>query len=417
MYLIPIHVPIYRDGAKLYLTTVWQRSLELLRDSLGGHFGDLTVLAPWLPATGDYAQQNLSLFSEGAGIRLVPSFDLRCRAREFWKTSRLKWLEDLRSELPSARVVHSGLDDVYRPISYLGFLAGSRAGVPTVFVQDTDIALQSRQLAQTARQRLKYYPYAFIYERMCRHGVAKADLSLLKGGLLMERYAKHTKNPKLIHDTSHLKIDVIEGEYLHARLKELNVRQTLNFVYFGRLVFRKGVAASISILKRAKDLGAKVKFDIIGDGPELESLKRLVSNLAMENEVLFLSSMPYGSNLLNLIGRSYDALLFTPLAEDTPRMIFDGYAAGLPLVAFDIEYCKERYKEKLAACLLPSKDIENSAHIIYDLWRNRKEVLPSLASNAVKAGLFHCAENWYKRRADWTFEAVNSFKNKNIAKL
>ena len=48
MYLLTIHVPIYVDGERRLVTTEWRRSLELLRDSFEGRFGDVVVLAPSL---------------------------------------------------------------------------------------------------------------------------------------------------------------------------------------------------------------------------------------------------------------------------------------------------------------------------------------------------------------------------------
>ena len=84
MYLIPIHVPIYQGGDRRLVTTEWKRSLELLRDSLQGRFGTLVVFAPSLPLEGAGAEQLLEeVVEDQDGIRLVPSFDLRCRTRAY----------------------------------------------------------------------------------------------------------------------------------------------------------------------------------------------------------------------------------------------------------------------------------------------------------------------------------------------
>jgi glycosyltransferase involved in cell wall biosynthesis len=198
--------------------------------------------------------------------------------------------------------------------------------------------------------------------------------------------------------------DIIARERLERRLASLQTPRPLRLVYCGRLTRRKGVNLSLQILARAIGLGAALRFDVIGEGDERPALERLASTLGIAAHVQFLGSLPYGAALLSRLA-DYDALLFTPLAEDTPRMIFDGYAAGLPLVGFDISYTRERQQQEHAAVLLPSGDIEQSARMLLQLYRDCSR-LRDLARAARAAAEYHCAEHWYRRRAEWTLEAV-----------
>jgi glycosyltransferase involved in cell wall biosynthesis len=408
MYLIPIHVPIYTSGDRRLVTTEWARSLALLRDSLEDRFGPLHVLAPSLPADSHIVDQTTEeLTEEQDGIRLIPSFDLRCRARQYWIRERRGWCSLLREKVAKADVVHTGLDDVYRPISYAGFLEANRARRPTVFVQDTDIVLQMQELRVSAGPRAKAIGrgYGWIYERLCRHAVRRADLSLLKGSTLIGRYGSHAKNARSFHDTSYLSSDIIDEKTLEERLRTLYGVRPLRLVYCGRLVMRKGVDQSIRIIKLLHDRGADIKLDIIGNGPEQAALESLLVTLGLSGIVRMLGALPYGSGLLRQLAE-YDGLLFTPLAEDTPRMIFDGFAAGLPLIAFDIEYVRERALEDKATVPLPRGDLEASADVLLGL-SHQRERLAKLAWEARQAGAYHAADNWYQRRAAWTFEAVD----------
>jgi hypothetical protein len=134
MYLVPIHVPIFVDGDRKLVTTEWHRSLELLRDSFGGRFGEIAVVAPSLPANSAAIEQALVEVSAAAGdINLYPDFDLRCRARQYWLHHRPPWQAKLAGLVERAEVVHAGLDDIYRPIAFEGFRAGLRFGKPTIF--------------------------------------------------------------------------------------------------------------------------------------------------------------------------------------------------------------------------------------------------------------------------------------------
>jgi glycosyltransferase involved in cell wall biosynthesis len=407
MYLIPIHVPIYTAGDRRLVTTEWRRSLALLRDSLDGRFGTIHVVAPSLPSEDQPVEQTLEEVTEdNDGIRLISSFDLRCRARKYWMSERGRWCAQLHEEVSRADVVHTCLDDVYRPIGYEGFREATRSGKPTVFVQDTDIVLQMRELTAGGGMRTitAGRAYGLIYERLCRRAVRLADLSLLKGSTLIHRYGRYAKNACSFHDTSYLSRDIIGEDALDDRLRSLGENRPLRLVYCGRLVPRKGVEKSIRIIKLLRDRGANIEFDVIGHGTDRPSLESLVDELDLTGVVRLLGPSKYGAELLKQLAE-YDGLLFTPLAEDTPRMIFDGYAAGLPLIAYDIEYVRERSDEDEATVLLPRGTLEASADLIIGLCR-QPERLAGLARQARRAGVHHAADNWYRRRAEWTIEAV-----------
>jgi glycosyltransferase involved in cell wall biosynthesis len=406
VYLIPIGVPIFRDGDRLFVATDWQRALRLLRDSLGGRYGDLVVAAPWLPTDHPHAkEQRLGPVASDDGIRLEPLFDARTRARSFWVVEFRRMLALFRLWLEEAKIVHTGLDELYRPTMEVAFLMAVKRGVPTVFVQDTDIVVQSVQLAALNKTGLHTAGgYAWLFESICRASVARADLTLLKGKALMERYGRYARNAHEFQNTSYVSTEVQAPSVIEARLRTLTDPRPLRFVYSGRLVVRKGVAESIRILHLARQRGARATLDIIGGGPEEPALRELVLQSGLEDVVRFRGSLPYGTELIQELS-GFDALLFTPLAEDTPRMIFDGYAGGLPLVASAIQYVKERANEERATVLLPWNGIEKAAERIVALDKNRQDLV-ALSHAALEAGQYHAADAWYRRRADWTHEAM-----------
>ncbi len=409
VYLVVSHVPIYTDRDKTFVTTDWKHSLRLLRDSLDGHFGPVHVLAPSIPLTAGGCEHTVEEMTlQHDGIRLIPSFDLRCRARHYWLRERQRWLASVRREMPEARVVHAGVDDVYRPIMFAGFLEALRHGKPTVFVEDTDIVRQQRELAagQGFGPIVRARVYGAIYEKMVRFGVRHADLSLLKGTALMNRYGRYARNARSFQDTSHTIDDVIPEEELDQRRQRSNSgTQPLHAVYCGRLVPYKGVDRSIELIREAMRRGCEIRLDVIGDGPEAARLEALTESLGLRGNVRFMGPATYGAPLLERL-RAYDALLFTPVAEDTPRMIFDGYAAGLPLIANDIAYVRERAELDGGTVLLPRNDPARSADILAELARQPAR-LTTLSVEARKAGLRNAAEAWYRRRSEWTIEAVS----------
>jgi glycosyltransferase involved in cell wall biosynthesis len=411
MYLVTIHVPIYVRGGERLLATDWKRSLLLLRDSFDGRFGRIQVVAPSLDAFTVTADQPLEAVRPDDELDLFPSFPLNSRARAFWTEHVHTWRRDVAALLPQADVVHAGFCDVYRPMNFIAFLQALHADKPTVFVQDTDQVLQMSELARGAplRERIKSRGYCELYERSVRYGVAHASLSLLKGRALHARYGRYAKNAKNFHDTSYLTSEVVAPERLERRVAELSENKgPLRLVYCGRLESRKGLDESIDAVMRARAQGARVTFDIIGDGLQRATLEAQAARLRARDAVRFLGPRVYGPELLSDLA-NYDALLFTPIAEDTPRMIFDGYAAGLPLLGYGIDYVREREAEDGAARSVPVRDTTAAANLLCTLDRDRQQ-LANLTRRAREAALYHAADAWYRRRAEWTYEAASSFR-------
>jgi glycosyltransferase involved in cell wall biosynthesis len=399
---VVIHVPIYVDGGRQMVSTEWKRSLELLRDSLGGVYGPVVVLAPTLPV--GCSEQAVERVSAEDGILLEEGFDLRVRARGYWLEERGPWRRRVRQLAAGAAVVHAGLDDVYRPIMFDGFAEAVAAGRPTVFVQDTDVAgrIVEQHREDGWRLRMRSRLYAGMYRRWCRWGVRSASLSLLKGRGLMRVYGGQARNGRLFHDTSYMRNEMVAERVVAERVGTLMGGRALRLVYCGRLVERKGVMWSVEVVEAARRMGCDVRFDVIGSGPEEGSIARRVGELGLGERVRMLGPMGYGAGLIGRLAE-YDAVLFTPPVEDTPRMIFDGYAAGLPLIGTDIDYVVERSEEERAAVVVKRGDVAGAAREIVSLDRQRGR-LAELARRALAAGEHHAADHWYQRRAEWTFE-------------
>jgi glycosyltransferase involved in cell wall biosynthesis len=404
MYLIPIRVPLFRDGDALLVQSDWRRAVALLRDSLEGRYGDLHLVSPWLsvddPAASEQPLEPLDL----AGVRATPVYHAAIRARHFWARGVRELRAAMARALIGADVVHAGLDELFRPMMGLSFGAASARGIPTVFVQDTDVVVQMLQLAgREPSAQLRALAYVSAYEQLCRRCVGRADLTLLKSGTLEKRYAPYAKNLMTFEDTSYLSSEVVAEEVVESRLGSLGEERPLRLVYCGRLIARKGVDVSVRIVAAARAMGARVEFEVIGSGPEEARLVVLARELGLEDVVRFTGSSPYGPALLQRLA-TFDGLLFTPTAEDTPRMIFDGYAAGLPLIAAPIPYVEERARAEHATHLLPQR-VDAAARSLLALDRNRGR-LAALTCKAREAALYHAADSWYRRRAERTHEVV-----------
>src|SRR5262249_49669414 len=250
------------------------------------------------------------------GIEVVPSFDARCRAREFWLKHRRRWAADVRRAARSAGVVHVSAVDVYQPLAFVAYDAvrGSDA-VRVVVGPDMDPHVVMRP---TLRGRL----YCLAFDHLLRRAVRRADLAFLKEGCVYERYARHAANARSFCHSMHADADVIAEEALEARLRTLSPRRPLRAAYAGRFVARKGLRDAVSAVAEAKRLGVGVELHLFGRGPEEEPLRQWSVARGVQDRVHFRGVLEYGAALFSELAR-FDLLLFMPSEEDTPRMLFD----------------------------------------------------------------------------------------------
>ena len=100
------------------------------------------------------------------------------------------------------------------------------------------------------------------------------------------------------------------------------------FLLLGRLIKVKGVDVAIKAFGQLKYPLAK--FLIVGDGPELINLKKLVKKMFLEEKVFFLPKTSMPENYFSIS----DAFLMTSSYESFGQTILEAMSSELPVVGF-----------------------------------------------------------------------------------
>lgn len=397
MYLLATHIPIHTDGTRHYVDISWQRDLILTRDWLARSYGGLRLVAPSLPLNSNL-QQGMTLAPLGLDdeIQVVPSFDARGRARQFWLHDRHVWNDDVKRALAGTRLFHTSACDVFRPLTFMALSAAVSVGVPTVFVgPDMDV---HSTLPRTLRGRLQ----CAVFDRWTQRALQRSHLGLLKEGLVYDRYQRFGRNVKAICHSMHSETDVIDSALLDRRLQTFDSGRALRAVYAGRFVRRKGLHDALSAVAKGHKDGASIELHLYGGGPEEQALRAQVAGLGIEGNVVFHGFVEYGPAFIRTLAE-FDVFLFMPTEEDTPRALFDTMAAGLPLVGTRIPFLQTRVASDSHGVLVNVGDTRAAADALGNLHRDRDQ-LGSLSRNARSAGQRHSVDRWYRLRAEWTHE-------------
>jgi glycosyltransferase involved in cell wall biosynthesis len=104
-------------------------------------------------------------------------------------------------------------------------------------------------------------------------------------------------------------------------------RSSRTLLFCGRLVREKGA----DLIVRALEEMPGVRLDVVGSGPELDNLERLAASLGVADRVVFHGTLAHAR--VNALYRSAAALVVpSRWMENSPLVVFEGLAAGIPIV-------------------------------------------------------------------------------------
>ncbi len=146
-------------------------------------------------------------------------------------------------------------------------------------------------------------------------------------------------------------------------VKPLPIDQRKGFVFTGRLVDLKRVDRLIGVYsKLPEDIRKEHKFYIVGDGYRRADLEAQVENLGLNEQVVFLGSMP-NSEMMRVVSDKC-IVLMASTTEGFPTTIAEGFSVGLPAISTAVGSVEAVLKNNQNGFTLP-KDFDDEEYVKY----------------------------------------------------
>lgn len=127
-------------------------------------------------------------------------------------------------------------------------------------------------------------------------------------------------------------------KYSYDETKRKNLRKKYNIDEndlvignVGRLDKNKNQEFLIKIFEKYKILNKKSKLVLVGDGPEMQSLNKMVNNQNMHDDVLFLGMVHNANEIYNI----FDYFVMTSHHEGLPFVVIEAMSNGLNIILSD----------------------------------------------------------------------------------
>lgn len=137
---------------------------------------------------------------------------------------------------------------------------------------------------------------------------------------------------------------------LHARFNL--PRHAVVFVAGGRFSREKGQVFLVRAALGALQRDDRLRFVLFGDGPDLDSIRRLVSDSGNEQAII---CPGFERNLLGCLAGA-DGLVNASLSEGLPNIVLEAMAVGTPVIATAVGGVPELITDGRDGLLVPPRD-------------------------------------------------------------
>jgi len=205
-----------------------------------------------------------------------------------------------------------------------------------------------------------------------------------------------------------------------AQLKrKLNLADGPVAIFLGTFRNWHGVSHLPFIIENTVKNVPDVKFILIGDGNELNSVKDKINRLGLSDYVIFTGALPYKSvpvymSLGNVGLAPYDREEYPPLKEFgffwSPLKVFEYMACSMPVITIDIEPLNKLVQNGKRGYVVKEGDYSDFCAKLIELLKN-----PARCSNMGKSAREFTAQNfsWEKHVNHLNNELIKLVAEKN----
>lgn len=236
--------------------------------------------------------------------------------------------------------------------------------------------VRSRQSAVSrgALKRIKAEIEAPLMKRLHAYLTRRCALGLWHGYDTYAYYSPWCKNSHNIHDVHTKPEDCISQEDCEAKARDAEAAPALRVCYPGRMVSIKGPLDWVRAVAHARELGANVEGEWIGDGPMLDEARALSKELGLDGHLALPGFVSDRARVLGTI-RNAHVMPFAHKTPESPRCLLESLLSGTPIVGYENAFARDLLDGYGGGLLVPLND-----------WRKLGEELARLENDRSSLG-------------------------------
>lgn len=387
-YCLCVPIPYYCDDlGGIWLDELWFHDLsEHLR-----YLPDLTVLAPSAPynitAGGKLVQVPPNLNSRLHFTEIGPElgsmreaiFKLPTMIRSVWRAVR------------RADIVHSGIAGWPIPLGFVVNPVAVFLRRPLVIVIESAFWRIPAGEEASVKRRIR----SFSTEMFARWSLRKAKLAVYTHSAYQDSLPVGPKGTGAVIPASWIAASDIIPE---ADLSQLWAKkiEAVRFLFPSRLTAGKGAQVMIDTIRCLEEMNRSIIIDVIGSGDMKETFEELARDVRRVR-LRILDPVPYGEPFLALL-RDYHAVIVPTIGDEQPRIIFDAFSQGVPVIASNTPGNLEIVTPEQNGATFPTGQA-NSLALTLTKFAEHPDLLQDFAVSARETAMQHTHTDMHRERA------------------
>ncbi|PWI31508.1 hypothetical protein DI383_02235 [Flavobacteriaceae bacterium LYZ1037] len=157
----------------------------------------------------------------------------------------------------------------------------------------------------------------------------------------------------------------------HAHQPKTLNSETIKIVSAFRMCWEKNIDGNLRTIAHLKSLGAKIKYDLYGDGPDAGQVSYLINKYDLQYEVCYHGRIENKELKKRLI--DYDFFLQLSHSDALPTSVLEAQSYGLPAIVANSGGLPESIVPYKSGYVVEAYDTKQAAKAILDLWNDSKK--------------------------------------------
>ena len=208
--------------------------------------------------------------------------------------------------LPLVRTYHTTYEDYTHYINFVHLDSVDKLAKKAVTVISKLYGDSCMQLIAPSKK---------THDMLVKYGI-KTPISIIPTGIELEHFKKE--------NTSSIIIDAIREKCHIAKDEKM-------LLYVGRIAQEKSIDMIIKTFIKVKDCGMKMKLVVVGGGPQLDELVKMVDDLKLNDYIIFIGKVPFSE--VPTYYHSADAFISASTSETQGMTYIEALSSGLPVFA------------------------------------------------------------------------------------
>lgn len=321
-YVLFTRICLYKDiEGRLFCDPLWEKDLRL-------HLVYIENFSLCCPV--EYKQDCTGL-KDISDIEFIKLFELK-KAYGFISVAKtfIPNFLTVKSACKKLTIAHSGGAGWPFPISFYLFFLRFIHSFHWIIVIESSFWMINKNEKKSLRKLFTHSLYSLLLKRCVR----SADSRIFTQSYYKEYFLGEDSSRFLINPATWINESNLTSERELIQRLEAKKNLPIKILYPSRLENSKGTNVVIEALEILNQRDVSFKLTIMGNGKLKDQCKLLSEQSYPSFEIEFLEPIDYDNLFFKMISE-FDYVLVPIINNEQPRIVFDSYSQGVPIIASD----------------------------------------------------------------------------------